>query len=68
MLQSQKNKPIRAKQTGKPKTKQNTNKKRAKNNPDIDSHMLPNKVANNIRQRKDGLSNRAAWSEMDIGK
>lgn len=68
MLQSQKNKPMRAKQTCKPKTKQNTNKRRAKNNPNIDSHMLPNKVANNIRQRKDVLSNRAAWSEMDIGK
>lgn len=49
----------RAKQKHKPKKQKQ--KEKPEITPDIYSHMLPNKDAKNICQRKDDLSNKAAW-------
>lgn len=63
VLQSRRNKSIKAieqNRYGKQKTKQKQ-KQKPEITPDTYSHMLPNKDAENIRQRKDDLSNKAAW-------
>lgn len=63
ILQSQNNNPIRAieqnRDANQNKTKQKQ-KEKPEITPDIYSHMLPNKDAKNICQRKDDLSNKAA--------